>query len=83
MPRLRVEPLPATVVEIQVPEVETTHLLEGPETVERLLTTGQELYARCPLHGLCGAFVALMSTGRGVVACNRCQRVLVEWKNND
>ncbi len=74
MPKLRIE-TPDIVPVIETPT--------APETVERFLTDGQELYARCPLHAIVGAFVARMSSGRCVVACNRCQRVLVEWKNND
>lgn len=50
------------------------------DPVARLLSSDEELYARCPLHGLCGAFVARLASGRGVVACDRCKRVLIEWK---
>ncbi len=63
MAKLRIEP---TVVEPSEPK--TT-----------MLTSGQELYGRCPLHGLTLVFVA-REVGRDVVACTRCQRVLVEWQ---
>ncbi len=73
MPKLRIEAVkPETIPPLDIPE--------APETVERFLTDGQELYARCPLHAIVGAFVARMSSGRCVVACTRCQRVLVEWQ---
>lgn len=50
-----------------------------PDKLDRFLTTGQELYGRCPLHGLCQVFVARYVSGREVVACGRCQKVLIEW----
>ncbi len=59
--------------------VEPTTVEPPPAPKTTMLTSGQELYGRCPLHGLTLVFVA-RETGREVVACTRCQRVLVEWQ---